>query len=79
MTKLLNEAFVIVSENFSQQDQDKLAYLMIENIDRLREFLEYESDEEIFDKSVIEAVKSENVQNLFRKVAEKYTQNFSDR
>ena len=46
MTKLLREAFTIASEKYnSQQDQERLAYLMIENMDRLYELLKEESEE----------------------------------
>ncbi len=72
MTKLLREAFTMASEKYSQQTQDRLAYLMIENMDRLYEILEEELDERNFDACVIEAVESEKIQNLFGKVAEKY-------
>jgi hypothetical protein len=73
MTKLLIEAFSIASEKYnSQQDQNRLAYLMIENMDRLYELLEEESDERNFDACVIEAVNSEKIRTLFGKVAKKY-------
>jgi len=72
MTKLLREAFTMASEKYSsQQDQDRLAYLMIENMDRLYELLEEESGEQNFDACVIEAVGSEKIQKLFGKVAKK--------
>jgi len=74
MTKLLREAFTIASEKYnSQQDQDRLAYLMIENMDRLYELLEQESDERNFDACVIEAVSSEKIQKIFGNVAKKYS------
>jgi len=79
MNKLLREAFIIASERYNgQEDQDRLAYLMIENMDRLYELLEEASDERNFDACVIEAVSSEKIQKLFGKVAEKYSsQNLS--
>ena len=72
MTKSLRQAFAMVSERYdSQQDQDRLAYLMIENMDRLHELLEEESDERHFDACVIEAVSSEKMRKLFGRVVEK--------
>ncbi len=77
MTKLLREAFAMASERYDSQ-QDRLAYLMIENMDRLYELLEEEADERNFDACVTEAVSSEKIQNLFGRVAKKYTcQNLS--
>ena len=77
MTKLLREAFTMASERYDSQ-QDTLAYLMIENMDRLYELLEEEADERNFDACVTEAVSSEKIRNLFGKVAEKYnSQNLS--
>ncbi len=74
MTKLLREAFTMASERYgSPRDQDRLAYLMIENMDRLYEILEEQADERNFDACVIEAVSSEKMQKLFGKVAEKYS------
>jgi hypothetical protein len=73
MTKLLREAFDIASKKYkSQQLQDRLAYLMIKNMDRLYEMLEEEADERNFDACAIEAVSSKKIQALFGKVAEKY-------
>jgi len=77
MTKLLKEAFTMASERYNCQ-QDMLAYLMIENMDRLYELLEEEADERNFDACVIEAVSSGKIQNLFGRVVKKYTsQNLS--
>ncbi|RLC19586.1 MAG: hypothetical protein DRI57_06820 [Deltaproteobacteria bacterium] len=77
MTKLLREAFTMASEKYNSQ-QNRLAYLMIENMDRLYELLEDEADERNFDACVIEAVSSEKIQRLFEGVAKKYTsQNLS--
>jgi len=74
MTKLLREAFIMASERYnSQQDQDRLAYLMIENMDRLCELLEEDTDEQNFDACVVEAVSSEKIQKLFGRVVEKHT------
>jgi len=72
MTKLLREAFHMASEKYSQQDQNRLAYLIIENMDKLYELLEKESEERNFDACVIEAVNSEKIQKLFGRMAEKY-------
>ena len=71
MTRLLREAFTMASERYNCQ-QDMLAYLMIENMDRLYELLEEEADERNFDACVIEAVSSGKIRNLFGSVAEKY-------
>lgn len=77
MTQLLREAFAMASERYNSQ-QDRLAYLMIENMDRLYELLEEETEERNFDACVIEAVSSEKIRTLFGKVAKKYSsQNFS--
>ena len=72
MTKLLREAFDMASEKYGSQ-QDRLAYLMIENMDRLYEILEEEADERNFDACVTEAVSSEKMRKLFGKVAKKYS------
>jgi len=77
MTRLLREAFTMASERYGRQ-QDRLAYLMIENMDRLYELLEEEAEERNFDACVTEAVSSETMRNLFGRVAKKYTsQNLS--
>lgn len=73
MTRLLKEAFDMASKKYnSQQAQDRLAHLMIENMDRLSELLEEKSEEQNFDACVIEAVSSEKIQKLFGKAAKKY-------
>ena len=77
MTKLLEEAFTTISTKLSQQDQDRLAQLMIENIDKLPELLEEEMEEGSFDISVVKAIESGKVQNLLKKVANK-SQNLPD-
>lgn len=77
MTKLLEEAFTTISTKLSQQDQDRLAQLMIENIDKLPELLEEEMEEGSFDISAVKAIESGKVQNLLKKVANK-SQNLPD-
>ena len=72
MTKLLQEAFTMVSMKFSQQEQDRFAHLIMENINKLREFLEEESEERCFDSIVVKTVKSEKIQHMLGRVAEKY-------
>ncbi|MBF0099475.1 MAG: hypothetical protein HQK77_01060 [Desulfobacterales bacterium] len=72
MTKLLQEAFNMVSYKFSQQEQDRLAHLIIENISKLRDFLEDESEERHFENIVVNTIKSPNIQNILGSVAEKY-------
>lgn len=73
MTKLLEEAFTRISNKLNQHDQDRIAYLMIENIDKLHELLEDEIQEQNFDNGAVEAIKSDKVQNLLKKVANKYS------
>lgn len=70
MTRLLREAFSMASKRYGSQ-QDRLASLMIENMDRLYELLEEEADERNFDACVVEAASSEKIQKLFGRVAEK--------
>lgn len=72
MTKLLQKAFTIVSTRLNRHDQDRLAYLIIENVGKLRQVLEDEIEEQSFDLSAVKALESETVQNLLKKVAEKY-------
>ena len=77
MTELLKEAFTMASERYAIQ-QDRLAYLMIENMDRLYELLEDEAEERNFDACVIEASTSDNIRKIFGKVTKKYkSQNYS--
>ena len=77
MAESLRRAFIIASERYDGQ-QDKLAYLMIENMDRLYELLEEEAEERNFDACVIEAAGSEKIQKIFGKIAQKYkTQSLS--
>jgi len=72
MTKLLQKAFTIVSTRLNQHDQDRLAYLIIENVGKLRQVLEDEIEEQSFDLSAVKALESETVQNLLKKAAEKH-------
>jgi len=72
MSKLLQEAFTMVSMRYSQHEQDRFAQLIMDNISKLREFLEGESEEQSFDNIAVRTVKSEKIRNLFGKVAEKY-------
>ena len=72
MTELLRKTFIMASERYGSQ-QDGLAYLMIENMDRLYELLEEETEERNFDACVIEAVNSEAMCKLFGRAANKYT------
>jgi|LGOV01.1.fsa_nt_gb hypothetical protein len=73
MTKLLRKAFTIVSTRLNQQDQDRLAYLIIGNVGKLHQLLEDEIEEQSFDLSAVRALESETVQNLLKKVAEKHS------
>lgn len=67
----------MASEKYGSQ-QDRLAYLMIENMDRLYELLKEESDERNFEACVTEAVSSDKILKLFGRVAKKYrSQNLS--
>lgn len=72
MTELLQQAFTIVSMNFSPKEQERFAHLIIENISRLREFLEEESEERNFDRIAVKTVKAPKIQNMLGRVAEKY-------
>jgi flagellar motor switch protein FliG len=72
MTKLLQKAFTIISMRLNQEDQDRLACLIIENIGKLHQLLEDEIEEKSFDLSAVKALESETVQNLLKKVAEKH-------
>ena len=72
MTKLLQKAFTMISTRLNQKDQDRLAYLIIENVWKLHQLLEDEIEEQSFDLSAVKALESETVQNLLKKVAEKH-------
>ena len=72
MTRLLYEALTTVSEKMSQQEQDRLAHLLVENMESLRDFLEDEADERRFKAAATEALQSQKVQHLLKKVAEKH-------
>ena len=72
MTKLLQKAFTIISTRLNQEDQDRLACLIIENVAKLHQLLEDEIEEQSFDLSAVKALESETVQNLLKKVAEKH-------
>ena len=72
MTKLLQKAFTIISMRLNQEDQDRLACLIIENVAKLHQLLEDEIEEQSFDLSAVKALESETVQNLLKKVAEKH-------
>ncbi len=79
MTKLLQDAFTMVSAKFSKEEQDRFAHLIINNINSLYEFLENESEERSFDSIAVETVKSEKIQNMLGKVTDKYrNRNTSD-
>ena len=64
MTKSLQEAFTVVSMNFSRKEQERFAHLIMENIGRLREFLEKELEERSFDRIAVETIKSPKIQNF---------------
>ena len=72
MTRLLQQAFTTVSTNLSPDSQDRLAQLMMENVGRLEEALEGAWDEQVFEASAIEAMRSDKVRGLLRKAAEKH-------
>ncbi len=77
MTNLLQEAFMTVSTNLNQQNQDRLAQFMIKNVSKLPKFLEDELDEQRFDTSAVKVIKSETVQHLLKRVAEKHQVQYS--
>jgi hypothetical protein len=72
MTKLLQEAFTTVSTSLSRDAQDRLAQLMIRNVNRLEAILEDELDEQVFESSAIRAVESDKVQALLKRVAARH-------
>lgn len=72
MTKLLEEAFTTISKKLNLQDQNRLAHLMIENVGKLHELLGDEIHEQNFDNAAVEVIESGKVQNLLKKVANKY-------
>ncbi len=72
MTRLLEQAFTTVSTSLSHEGQDRLARLLLRNPDRIEEILETALDEQIFEASAVEAIESEKVQTLLRRVAEKH-------
>ncbi len=75
MTRLLQQAFTTVSDNLSLDGQDRLAQLMMANVGRLEEALEAAWDEQVFEVSAVEAMESERVRSLLKKVAEKHSTN----
>ena len=72
MTKSLQEAFSVLSMNFSPEEQDRLAHLLIENYNRVRDFLEEESEEKRFNQIATKTLHSPSIQSKFSAVAEKY-------
>jgi hypothetical protein len=72
MTKSLQEAFSVLSMNFSPEEQDRFAHLLMENYNRLRDFLEDESEERRFNQIANETLHSSTIQSKFCAVAEKY-------
>lgn len=72
MTKSLQEAFSVLSMNFSPEEQDRFAHLLIENYNRVRDFLEEESEEKRFSQIATKTLHSPGIQGKFSDVAEKY-------
>jgi predicted aminopeptidase len=72
MTKALQQAVSAVAAILSPADQDRLARLMVHNLDHFRELLEDEADERAFEASAIEAIESEGVQSLLARAAAKH-------
>lgn len=72
MTKSLQEAFSVLSMNFSPEEQDRFAHLLIENYNRVRDFLEEESEEKRFNQIATKTLHSPCIQSKFAAVAEKY-------
>ncbi|MDI6782028.1 MAG: hypothetical protein QME49_08015 [bacterium] len=77
MTKLFHEAVTTVSTRLNHQDQDRLAYLIIENVGKLPKLLEDMLDEQSFDASAVKAIESETVQHLLKRVAGKHQMQYS--
>ena len=73
MTRLLQQAITTVSATLSPDRQDRLAQLMIENVDRLEEALEAAWDEQVFEASAIKAMESDKVRNLLKRVVERHS------
>jgi hypothetical protein len=71
MTKLLQEAFTMVSTKFNQEEQDRFAHLIMENINKLYEILD-EAEERSFDSIASTTIDSEKIQNLLKRVTEKH-------
>lgn len=72
MTKSLQQAVSTVAATLSPADQDRLARLMIHNLDRFRGLLEEATDERVFEQSAIEAIESESIQSLLSRAAAKH-------
>ncbi len=72
MTRLLQQAFTTVATNLSPASQDRLAHLMMENVGRLEEALEGAWDEQVFEASAIQAMESDKVRDLLKRVAQKH-------
>ena len=72
MTRLLQHAITTVAANMSPDSQDRLAQLMMENVDRLEEALEGAWDEQVFEASAVEALESDRVRSLLQRAAAKH-------
>jgi len=72
MTKLLEQAFESVSTKLSHESQNRLAQLMLSNLESLEGLLEEAMEERSFDASAIQAIESDRVQLLLKRVAEKH-------
>ena len=72
MTKLLEQALTTVSTRLSKERQDRLAHLMIGNLNRLEEVLEDALEEQAFEASAIRALESKKVRDLLKRAAEKH-------
>ena len=72
MTRLLQQALTAVSANMSPDRQDRLAQLMMVDVGRLEEALEAAWDEQVFENSAVQALESDKVRGLLKRVADKH-------
>ncbi len=72
MTRLLQEAVSAVAARLEPPEQDRLARLMMQNLNRLRHVLEEEAEEQVFEAAAVDAIESEAVQDLLAQAAKKH-------
>lgn len=72
MTTLLQRALTQASNELNQQDQDRLANMILGNMHHLHDLLDELAEEAEFDNQASQVIESQPVQNLLSKVAEKH-------